>query len=105
MRLVNFDAIKVAQLDLSLVDQGIKLIAKGIYINTKTGQSYGQATNTNWSRETITKLRELLAAMEAEMEAIYFAETSETTETGMSEKLDFKGISERLGEDEGAQQG
>jgi hypothetical protein len=70
----KFDGLAVGELSANLLGPMAKLTAKAAFINSETGHTHGWTTNEQWSPETIVKLRELRAAMEADLARIHFGD-------------------------------
>ena len=58
--------------EVSFATNAIALVAHGAFVNTKTGQTYGQTTCRHWSKETMSRLKALREAMEIDMAALVF---------------------------------
>jgi len=68
-----FNAVAVLDIDaISFIGPSIHLVAHAAFVNTNTGDSYGETTCTNWSPNTFEKLKELRAAMELDVAAKVF---------------------------------
>jgi len=100
MRDANFDKIVVGEISVDLLTASPKLSAKAAFVNTKTGSTHGWTTGTQWSAETVEKLRELRALMERDLESVHFADDvgQPTTTTGSGHiKKELQGLGETLG--------
>lgn len=71
------------------------LSADMVFVNTETGTSFGRMTIESWSPEVTAKLRELMAAMEADAERLVFEQVRSTAVSMESEK----GIGEIFSDD------
>lgn len=102
MRTVLFNGIALGELSVNFLESPAKVVAKGAFINTTTGQTHGWTTCHQWSPDTIEKLRELRALMERDMAALHFVDGAVSpmgspTTGGGGLKDGFKGLGERLG--------
>lgn len=107
-RFSKFDKVVVAKVGISVIEQPSSLVADAAFVDTTTGATHGQTTCRTWSATTLSKLRELLESMSADLEATHFADGSEQTTTMASGglKSEPQGLGEHFGSgDEGIPQG
>ncbi len=91
--------LEIEAVDFSVAD--VALVARGAYVDTRTGKTYGETSCRRWSPETIAKLGELRRAMEQDLAALVF-ETEESTGAAAATGLRMSaptGIGERLATD------
>jgi len=63
-----FNAVAVLDIDaISFASSPLVLVAHAAYVNTETGNTYGETTGNQWSKTTLDKLAELRACMEADI--------------------------------------
>lgn len=60
----KFDGIAILDLTVDFTQPSARLTAKAAYVNTKTGETHGWTSGSQWSEET----RSLLAALRQSME-------------------------------------
>jgi hypothetical protein len=102
MRSVHFNGIALGELSVNFLEGAPKLVAKGAFINTQTGQTHGWTTCQQWSTDTMEKMKELRLLMERDMSAQHFVDgsvsTTVTTTTGGGGLKDgFQGLGEKFG--------
>lgn len=104
----KFDRVIVAEATINVLEQPGTLVAKAAFVNTETGATHGQTTCRQWSPATTVKLKELLDAMSADLEAMHFADGGQSfaTTAGGSISNAAQGLGESLGaKDDGIPQG
>lgn len=102
-RTVKFDALRVAEIKVSLIEAPVTIEAKAAFINTETGATHGWTTGrAGWSDATIEKLKELRESMEADLARIHFVDGATVTPTTSSGDIreGFQGLGEHLGSTE-----
>lgn len=99
MRSAKFNVIRVAEVNINLVETSGAITAKAAFVNTETGATHGWTTGRSWSRETLEKVAELRALMERDLEAQHFHDGGSSTPTTSSGGLADvpKGLGEHLG--------
>lgn len=100
MRSVKFDAIRIAEVTINLVEQQPSMTAKAAFVNTTSGHTHGWTNGRSWSEETLAKLRELKESMERDLEKQHFDDLSHTpgtTTSGSVTREGFHGLGEHLG--------
>lgn len=99
MRSAKFNAIRVAEVTLNLVEATASITAKAAFVDTVSGQTHGWTTGRSWSEETMAKVRELRESMERDLERLHFDDgaSSPTTTSGGGLRDGFKGLGEELG--------
>lgn len=94
----KFDAVQLMEIGVIDFRQGQepRLTAKGAFVNTANGHTFGQTTCNHFSKATRDKLQELRAAMEQDLADLVF----ETTNTGQTptERTTFNNEPLGLGE-------
>lgn len=70
----NFDGIAVMEVKVSFLGPTTSLEAKAAFVNSKTGNTHGSTTCTQWSPATIEALRALRDQMEEDLIRIHFSE-------------------------------
>lgn len=103
MRPAKFNAVSVGEISVNFIEQPSKVLVKGAFINTENGQTHGWTTCSQWSPDTVEKLRELRMLMERDMAELHFADFSSavvghssTTGGGLINALP-QGLGEALG--------
>lgn len=103
MRTVKFDAIRVAEITVNVLETPAVISAKAAFVSTKTGATHGWTTCKSWSDETIAKLRELKDSMERDLANTHFedgASSSSPTTSSGGLRESFQGLGEHLGTSE-----
>jgi len=94
-----FDGLAILEFEYRFVSGGSQLEAKAAFVHSKSGATHGSTTCYSWSPETMKKLNELLDAMESDLAARHFSESS-TPITPES----FGGIGEVLADEDDVKQ-
>lgn len=97
---VKFDAVRIAEITVNLLEAPASISAKAAFVNTKTGATHGWTTGRRWTEATMEKLRELRESMERDLTAQHFddgATTGVTTTSGGSPADALQGLGEHLG--------
>jgi hypothetical protein len=68
----KFDSIAVGEVTCSFLGPTIHLEAKAAFVGSKSGDTHGWTTNSQWTPVVMEKLRELRALMEIELGQIHF---------------------------------
>lgn len=100
MRTVKFNAVRVAEITVSVIETPSVISAKAAFVNTETGNTHGWTNCKSWSPETLEKLRELRECMERDISAIHFVDGAigpAATTSGGGIRESFKGLGEHLG--------
>jgi hypothetical protein len=63
----RFDGVALGEGSFSFLGSNAVLEGKGAFVNTRTGDTHGWTKNTQWSPQTIEKLKELRALMEVDL--------------------------------------
>lgn len=95
----KFDGIAVGEGTFSFLGTTLKFEGKAAFVNSRTGDTHGWTTNTQWSPAVIEKLKELRAAMELDLGRLHLADGGEVlVGTGSSVARDSGGgLGEHLG--------
>lgn len=80
-----FNALVVAKMEIDFTGATLSMRAVAVFINTATGLSHGSTTASGqeWSQETIQRLVELRQAMETDLAAKHFAQSSGRQQAGL----------------------
>ncbi len=100
MRTVKFNAVRVAEITITVIETPSVISAKAAFVNTETGNTHGWTTCKSWSADTLEKLRELREFMERDIAAIHFTDGAigpGATTSGGGIRETFKGLGEHLG--------
>lgn len=64
----RIDSVTMGEVSINMLGQGVTLAAKYALTNADTKERYGAGNrNTNWSEDTLEKLRVLIEAMETDI--------------------------------------
>jgi hypothetical protein len=63
----RFDGLAILEGSFNFLGSGMKLEGKAAFVSTKTGDTHGWTTNTQWSPQVVEKLKELRALMELDL--------------------------------------
>lgn len=103
----KFDSLTVAKLSVSFLGPTLDFVGEAAFADSQTGQTHGWTRNTQWSPETINKLKELRAQMEVDLGQLHLSGGGEVLvgpaatvspgrglapESGLSEHLGKDGI-------------
>lgn len=78
-RICHVDKIAIGEISVNFLGATHAMTAKAKLVSTKNGASYGSMTMQHWSPDILAKLAELRAAMEEEIEEVFFDEGRTTT--------------------------
>ena len=93
----KFDGLAVLELSASFLGPTVKLEAKTAFTNTKNGDTHGWTINTQWSPQTIEKLKELRAALEVDLGRIHLDGGGEVLVGPANTVIGPRGIAPDLG--------
>lgn len=99
----KFNAIALGEFTVNFLGPTTKVSAKAAFVGTQTGHTHGWTNNEQWSPETMSKLGELRALMEADLAKIHFSDGRDLTEGGpvFGGQVPAGGLAEHLSEGEG----
>lgn len=99
----KFDGLAIGELSANLLGPTVKLTAKAAFVDSGSGNTHGWTTNESWSPETMSKLRELRAAMEQDLARMHFGEGLTERSEVFGGQTPSGGLGEHLGEQDGRQ--
>ncbi len=73
---ILIDGVEVGEATIDALGPSVGLSAKLAYVNSKTGARLGFCNTSSWSPNTLTKLRELLDAMEEDVVSMLFGDAA-----------------------------
>lgn len=100
----KFDGIAIGEFSVNFLGATVKMNAKAAFVGSESGATYGWTSNEQWSPETIAKLRDLQAAMEADLARIHFSATAELQQAAapyIGQVPPMGGLGEHLGDVDG----
>jgi hypothetical protein len=99
----KFDGLAVGELSANLMGPTVKLTAKAAFVNAESGHTHGWTTNEQWSPTTIEKLRDLRAAMEADLARVHFGDGLVERSEVLGGQVPTGGLAEHLSEPDARQ--
>jgi hypothetical protein len=68
----KFNGIVVATISIDFTNPTTKMEAKAAFVDNGTGHTHGWTSGSSWSTETMNRLSELRASMEADLATMHF---------------------------------
>ncbi len=68
----KYTGLTIGEFTCNLLGSTVKLTAKAAFVDPRTGTTHGWTTCDSWSQETMEKMREFSAAMEADLARQHF---------------------------------
>jgi hypothetical protein len=97
----RFDALAVGEVTINLLGPTINMTAKAAFIDSVTGSTCGWTNNTQWSHETIAKMKELTLLLERDIAHNHFSGSSEVAASPVphAPNVASTGLGEHLGDE------
>lgn len=88
----------MGEFSVNLLGTSVQMKAKAAFVDTTTGSTHGWTESSQWSHDTVAKMKELVAMMESDMAKQHFIGDTGGAGAGPIEPGARPGMSGGLGE-------